>query len=427
MMVANLKKNRFPMDDILAADSVPNRLQPNCLNNLINHKRLKIAVLIRDFVTTGGAERYACEVTRRLAREHEVHVFCQNWDATVSEVIAFHRIPKPLAKPSFVNQLLFSFFTRRALASARPAFDIVHSHDKVTAFDLLTIHCPCFRGFITDKKTWLSRLLIWLSVITSPRSLGYLGLEKGQFTLRPDRRLIAVSTSVKEDVQHNYPLPGSFFSLAQPGADYEQIRAVVDMADRQALRQQYHFGPDDFVLLFVGTEFKRKGLATLLAAMAKLDDQRVRLLVAGGGGGKMQIFKQLAQDLGLADRVAFAGLVRDVFPLYALADLFVLPTISDPCPMSPVEAMAGGLATIMSRSPFCGTAEHIRQDEALILQDPTDLDELVAAIRQGMDRDCRAQLQEKGQRLAQTLSWEKTAAATLEAYQQLLDARPPKS
>ena len=427
MMVANLKKNRFPMDDILAADSVPNRLQPNCLNNLINHKRLKIAVLIRDFVTTGGAERYACEVPRRLAREHEVHVFCQNWDATVSEVIAFHRIPKPLAKPSFVNQLLFSFFTRRALASARPAFDIVHSHDKVTAFDLLTIHCPCFRGFITDKKTWLSRLLIWLSVITSPRSLGYLGLEKGQFTLRPDRRLIAVSTSVKEDVQHNYPLPGSFFSLAQPGADYEQIRAVVDMADRQALRQQYHFGPDDFVLLFVGTEFKRKGLGNLLAALARLDAPKVRLLVAGGGGGKMQIFKQLAQDLGLADRVAFAGLVRDVFPLYALADLFVLPTISDPCPMSPVEAMAGGLATIMSRSPFCGTAEHIRQDEALILQDPTDLDELVAAIRQGMDRDCRAQLQEKGQRLAQTLSWEKTAAATLEAYQQLLDARPPKS
>jgi len=48
MMVANLKKNRFPMDDILAADSVPNRLQPNCLNNLINHKRLKIAVLIRE-------------------------------------------------------------------------------------------------------------------------------------------------------------------------------------------------------------------------------------------------------------------------------------------------------------------------------------------------------------------------------------------
>ncbi len=79
-------------------------------------KKLKIAVLIRDFVTTGGAERYACEVTRRLAPEHEVHVFCQNWNPTISEEIAFHRIPKLLAKPSFVNQLLFSFFTRRALA-----------------------------------------------------------------------------------------------------------------------------------------------------------------------------------------------------------------------------------------------------------------------------------------------------------------------
>ncbi len=290
----------------------------------------------------------------------------------------------------------------------------------------MTIHCPCFRGFITDKKTWLSKLLVWLSVITSPRSLGYLGLEKGQFTLRPDRRLIAVSTSVKEDVQRNYPLPDSFFSLAHPGADYARIRAVVDQADRQHLRQQYHFAPDDFVLLFVGTEFKRKGLASLLAAMARLDDKRLRLLVAGGGGGKMQIFKQLAQDLGLADRVTFAGLVRDVFPLYALADLFVLPTMSDPCPMSPIEAMASGLATIMSRSPFCGTAEHIHQAEAIILQDPTDINELVAAIRQGMDTSYREQLQKKGQRLAQTLSWERTTAATIEAYQQLLASRKTK-
>ena len=415
-MVANLK-----------TDSVPNRLQSNSLNNLSSHKRLKIAVLIRDFVTTGGAERYACEVTRRLAQAHEVHLFCQSWDASISESITFHRIPKLLAKPSFVNQLLFSFFTRRALASARHVFDIVHSHDKVTTFDLLTIHCPCYRGFITDKKRWLNKLLVWLSVITSPRSLGYLGLEKGQFTLRPDRRLIAVSTSVKEDVQHNYPLPDSFFSLAHPGADYARIHAVVDQADRRDLRQQYHFGPDDFVLLFVGTEFKRKGLGQLLAAMARLDDTRVRLLVAGGGGGKMQLFQQLTHDLGLAGRVTFAGLVRDVFPLYALADLFVLPTMSDPCPMSPVEAMASGLATIMSRSPFCGTAEHISQGEALILQDPTDINELVAAIRQEMEPGHREQLQKKGQRLAQTLSWERTTAATLAAYEQLLAERPARN
>ncbi len=86
--------------------------------------------------------------------------------------------------------------------------------------------------------------------------------------------------------------------------------------------------------------------------------------------------------------------------------------------------MASGLATIMSRSPFCGTAEHIRQDEAIILQDPTNIDELVAAIGQGMDQESRIQLQKKGQCLAQTLSWEKTTAATLEAYRQLLAERP---
>ena len=41
---------------------------------------MKIALLIRRYITTGGAERYAVEVARRLARVHEVHVFAQQWD-----------------------------------------------------------------------------------------------------------------------------------------------------------------------------------------------------------------------------------------------------------------------------------------------------------------------------------------------------------
>jgi glycosyltransferase involved in cell wall biosynthesis len=70
-------------------------------------KRLKIAILIRNFVTTGGAERYAMEVTRRLAKDHEVHVFAQEWTYYGNEKIYFHRIPKYFERPSFLNQLVF--------------------------------------------------------------------------------------------------------------------------------------------------------------------------------------------------------------------------------------------------------------------------------------------------------------------------------
>ena len=50
-------------------------------------EKLKIAVLIRRFVLTGGAERYAVEVTRRLARDHDVSVFAQEWSFEGKEKI----------------------------------------------------------------------------------------------------------------------------------------------------------------------------------------------------------------------------------------------------------------------------------------------------------------------------------------------------
>lgn len=72
--------------------------------------RLKIAVLIKRFVRTGGAEKYAMEVVRRLAVDHEVHVFAHEWVFDGPEPITFHKIPRVCRKPAWVNQLFFSYF-----------------------------------------------------------------------------------------------------------------------------------------------------------------------------------------------------------------------------------------------------------------------------------------------------------------------------
>jgi len=211
-------------------------------------KKLKIAVLIRDFVSTGGAERYALEVTRRLALEHDVHVFAQEWDYEGGEKITFHRIPKFNTKPSFLNQLLFSYFTRRFLDES---FDIIHTHERVSHFDVLTIHCPTFRSVLTQHKSPWRRFLVWFSVACSPRKLAYLWLEKKQFTLKRKRLLIAVSENVKKNVQTNYPLPDEYFRLAYPGVDsgmaitgdsdshLTELRSKLGISDNDLSTSQY--------------------------------------------------------------------------------------------------------------------------------------------------------------------------------------------
>jgi UDP-glucose:(heptosyl)LPS alpha-1,3-glucosyltransferase len=381
-------------------------------------QKLKIAILVRRFITTGGAERYAVEVTRRLAKNHNVHVFAQEWSSDEKTGVTFHKIPKFLGKPSFLNQLLFSYFTRRFLDGS---FDIIHSHERVTQFDVLTIHCPCYRGFITDQKKLWGKMKVWLSVATSPRHLAYLWLEKKQFIYRKKRLLIAVSDNVKRDVQTNYDLPDECFRLAYPGVNADEFSAATTSRYRNQQRSQLGISKDAVVILFVGTEFKRKGLDTLLKAYSLLSTSNTRMLVAGGGSPRTYI--QLAQKLGIADSVTFLGLVADVKPLYAISDIYVLPTLSDPSPMAPIEAMASGVATITSCAKFAGSSEQVKNEEALMLNNPKDPREIANALRILMNENHRAKLAEKGRQLAKNLTWQRTTAATLSTYYEVLQLK----
>jgi UDP-glucose:(heptosyl)LPS alpha-1,3-glucosyltransferase len=386
-------------------------------------KKLKIAVLIRDFVSTGGAEKYALEVTRRLALDHDVHVFAQDWSFDGKEKITFHRIPRFFIKPSFLNQLLFSYFTHR---SVDPSFDIIHTYERVSHFDVFTIQSSCFRSLITRQKSFWRRMLVWLSVFISLRKMAYLWLEKKQFAYDKGRLLIAVSENIKKNVQDNYPLPDESFRLAYTAVDSNIAKKGGDNNRQKELRPKFGIAENDLVFLFVGTEFKRKGLDALLKAAASIPRSNIKLVVAGGGGGKLKEYTKLAEKLGLGDDIIFLGLVRDVEELYAISDVYILPTLSDPCPLSPLEAMASGVATIMSCSKYAGTAELIKNGEALILEDPKDSQEIASALHRLMDESYREELKEKGRRLAEELTWERTTEDTLSTYYEVLERKGSK-
>jgi UDP-glucose:(heptosyl)LPS alpha-1,3-glucosyltransferase len=380
-------------------------------------KRLKVAVLIKRFVPTGGAEKYAMEVTRRLALHHEVHVFAQEWSFEGEEKISFHRIPRYVGKPTWINQLLFSHHTCREV---RNRFDIVHSHEKVTCFDLMTVHSPCFRSYLSQETRKGKKILSWLTAAFSPRKLGWLWLEKKQFAYHPERIFIAVSEWVQKDVQANYPLPEQSFCIAYPGSDAYTKRDLPGGPDLKELRSKLSLAPDDPVFLFVGTEFKRKGLDALLQALALMGSSNARLLVVGGGGGKMGKYVELTRKLGLNEQVFYLGLVENVEALYALADALVLPTLSDPWAMAPVEAMLSGLPAAVSSAEYCGAAGFIKDNEALIIKDPTDPREIAKTLRKLTDAGLRAELSRKGRVLAAGLTWEKTTENTLSAYHEVL-------
>jgi len=172
----------------------------------------------------------------------------------------------------------------------------------------------------------------------------------------------------------------------------------------------------EVVALFVGSEFRRKGLGALVEAMGILKERAPKLVVVGGDDPSD--YQACARALQVAERILWAGRVNNVQDYYALADIFVLPTLSDASPIAPLEAMAHGCATIISCGRYTGAAELVERDEAILLADPRNAREIAEAVERFLDPAIRKEYSDRGRRLTRGLSWDRTAEIVMKALEQ---------
>ncbi len=146
-----------------------------------------------------------------------------------------------------------------------------------------------------------------------------------------------------------------------PGLPIRIIHNGVELDDHRMVKPVHH---DGIVrVLCAGRLTERKGQHHLLEALARLQregHEGLRLILAGTGDMEGQL-KDLATRLGIADHVTFLGYVeRERMPaIYADADLFVLPSMSEGMSMALLEAMAAGLPVIVTET---GGAEELVAD-----------------------------------------------------------------
>lgn len=172
-----------------------------------------------------------------------------------------------------------------------------------------------------------------------------------------------------------------------------ESRPTPSDADIAALRQQWRLDAGEGVILSVGRLSPEKGHLDLIAAfkqwlMMSPPRQRFTLLIVGDGPNRRRLEKAAA-DLG--DRVRFLGHQADVWPLYFVADIFVLPSHTEGSPLVLLEAMAAGRAILATA--VGGTPETVENGVSALLVPPGDVDQLRSALsRLTADRDQRARL-----------------------------------
>ncbi len=334
-------------------------------------QRLRIAVFNRTFSPTGGgAERYSMALVEQLSALHEMHVFAQEIDHQWPGV-TYHRVSMPLRKPRWVNQLWFATATWWA---TRHGFDVVHSHENSWHGDVQTVHVLPVRYNLFHGRAGWRGVARWFKVLTSPRLLAYLGIEKFRFSLRGRRRVVATSPALREILAQTYPDCAPGLAVIPPGVTLPGLGP-----DQLEARRSLGLPEQGRLIAFVGNDYQKKGLGTLLEAL-KVVPADVRVAVVGDPS-YIARFRQKALELELGQRVHFLGYLKDVSLLYRAADVLAHPTLEDTFAMVVLEAMAYGLPVVVSDARYCGIAGLLTDGvNAQILRSPTDAAELAGHL-----------------------------------------------
>ena len=370
-------------------------------------EKLRIAVVVPKYGLVGGGERFASEVTERLARRGniEVHVFANRWVA-LSERITFHKVPI-VRFPRFLRPLSFAWFAQWMME--RGSFDLVHSHDRIFRADLFSVHCVPHAGWVRDVRKKRPSLF----------DRGMIVLERRMMAAGRSSWFLPVSSMAMEAFRREYgTLPGRWQTV-HPGVDVARFSAPDRDACRSEIRGRYGIGASDLLILFVGMNFEVKGLDTIIAAVAKARMARpaanIRLLVVGRGDEDK--YREIARSLGIAEAVTFAGKQAEgIERYYRAADLFAMLSTFDTFGMVVLEAMAAGLPVIIS--PDVGAKDLVEEGvNGYVLPDGRDADAAANRIVRLLEEGCLKRMETSALQTAANHDWDRLVAEVATIYE----------
>jgi glycosyltransferase involved in cell wall biosynthesis len=228
-------------------------------------------------------------------------------------------------------------------------------------------------------------------------------------------RVVAVSANVRDFCVSYIRLPAEKLVVIYNGVDLPD-----SPASREQARADLGLPLEDLVVGTVSRLDPVKGVDVLIHTLTQLSDT---ILVVIGDGPERAVLETLADDLGVADRIHWAGHRRDVPNLLPAFDLFVQPSLHEGLPNAVLEAMAVGLPVIATA--VGGTPEIVVDGVTGLLVPPHDPDVLAKTIVHLLhDLDLRRKMGRAGrERARRGFSLERMVGQTQALYEHLLRER----
>ena len=356
----------------------------------------------------GGAAQYGAEQEAVRARKLKATPIPPTVDVLPPLPVASTSVPSFISPPisgSPYGGDLFSEIQRYATLASEIArnetFEVVHAHDWMTFPAGLAV--AALKGV---------PLVVHVHSTEFDRS----GLHVDQRIYDIERRgmhgamkVIAVSYLTRNLITHHY------------GVDPAKVEVVYNAIESNGNGhdvEHYNIHKDEKIVLFLGRITMQKGPEYFLAAAKKVLEvmDNVKFVMAGSGDMIRRTI-EMAAGMGIGHKVLFTGFLRggDVEKVFKMADLYVMPSVSEPFGIAPLEAMSHDVPVIISKQS--GVSEVLTHALKVDFWDINEMaNKIIAVLRHP---PLASTLKQHGSFEIRRLNWSDAAKACLHVYDEV--------
>lgn len=356
-----------------------------------------------------GAERVLVNLVAALDRQRYTPQFCllqtmncpnhELLDAVKSKQVQLHLIPcRRWIDPTAVREL------KKLLKEE--CVDIIHSHGMKARLYGLLVTPGTSVHILTTHHNWIRSSLIETCFELLDA-----------FYIRFYPKIVAVSYEVEQDMRR-YLISAKKIQLIINGIDMQEFQQNQQAGER--IRNEFGIAPERPLIGTIGRISPEKGQKYFIEAAAQvLKSYPHACFVLVGDGGQGEEIRAYSDELGITDKVIFAGFRTDIAEWYSALDIFILPSLLEGTPMALLEAMSASVPVVATD---VGGVGHIVQDEENgLLVPPENANKLATGIRRLLaDPTWTAQLAKNGLRtVASRYSAKKMAENYMALYDQI--------
>ena len=374
---------------------------------------MRAALVVRTCGPGAGVAGYAYNIATRLALKLDLTVCALRLsmpeDAKPS--FAFREV-KALGNNLWTHLATFGRGVKKTLPEN---LDVVHSQGGEAALgDVVTMHF-CYRSYQTRRIGEFSSGASRIFKRFNPLTYMHRRIERLQVAPAGAKKIICVSQGLMREFLSVYEIEKERIIAIPNGVDLERFNPARREAARAEIIKKHNLQELDFIVIFTGFDFGRKGLDILIRAIGLMREKNAKLLVVGGND-EDGIYSRIAADSSVADKVKIIGPAFDIEKYYAASDCFCMPSKYEAFSLATLEAAASGIPIIATR--VNGTDEIIAPGETGYFVECDSADIAARLDSLASDRPLRGEMGAAARRAAENFSWDRVADETLKIYRE---------